>query len=252
MMSTILKFITVMVLGTFFCTSFASEKNVDEIISQCLPDRAQPAQESELTIEVMRKKDGSILQKYQRWVLDNQLHLMPEKNNDPGYIRTANTESSSIVRRIYDKGKKSSVRKIESYPESSHHWLLSEDFALLSTRSDYQFNISSKNSFGGISYINLVARSKSADAPFPKIMLALKESPEDGCALIRSTLFSDETLPRKKIFYKWKYVDGNRVLKSLHIDDAKTLDNIKYHIENIRIVKSFEPDVFVFEWKTNN
>lgn len=177
---------------TFSSVSFGNtlEVNATELLTQCFPQASDQTHHSNVEIEIAFKNAPS--QKHELSRVENRemLYLYSHTHDDKRLL----LDKSSYKNWIYDvKNKKH--KDATNTPD----WLKSELLLNPAELKTFELEISAHDSFGGQDYysINAIAKEKNS---YPKRLLSLKKTQDQGCYLIRAAYFDNDKKLHKRYF----------------------------------------------------
>ncbi len=221
------------------CLTFLPQARADEaaraLLQQCLPAPAQTSQQARVEIEVTHKHKPAESYHYLRLESPAWIFITPDNRQGPALLLDKQRQ------RAWHYG--TETAQFSAATETNTPlWLLSETLLQARQLAGFDLSLSSHNSFGGLDYYTV--KASRAEERYAKRSLSFKRSATGECSLIRAAYFVDGDKLSKKLFFQWRMVDNTKMLKALHVEDVKTLEAVRYHIEAVEVVDHIDAQRF--------
>jgi hypothetical protein len=221
--------------GLCLTQSARADETAHDLLQQCLPPPVDASIQARVEIEVTHKNRPAESFHYLRLESPQQLLITPDGTQGKALLLDKRHQQTW---RYDTETKKLSVATEANTPL----WLLSE--TLLQSQQLINANLThdSHNSFAGMDYYSISARIMGDH--YARRTLSFKRMVNGTCNLTRAAYFVDGKRPAKKLFFQWQTVGGVKIPKALHIEDVKTLEAVRYHIEAAEVVYHIEASRF--------
>lgn len=221
------------------CLALPPQARADQaarvLLQQCLPAPAQTSQQARIEIEVTHKHKSAESYHYLRLESPAWLFITPDNRWGPALLLDKQHQRAWH----YD----TETAQFSAATEANTPlWLLSETLLPARQLAGFDLSLHSHDSFGGVDYYTV--KASRAEERYAKRSLSFKRSADGECSLIRAAYFVAGDTLSKKLFFQWRTVNNTKMLKTLHVEDVKTLEAVRYHIETVAVVDHIDAQRF--------